>query len=93
MCLKIKCRPAGAGMLLTEAMSQLIEIENIDDLIKVYNSNYYGKKITADDLSIKYWGIDKRINWKTYLICINNDAAFFTDGLVKGIQKCQEEII
>ena len=84
---QILFRPAASMMSMDEAISQVKELRSIEDILDYINLYKCKKdKATIEDLTIKFYCYDKRINWKTYLICSKGRAEVFTNGLVEGIK-------
>jgi hypothetical protein len=75
----MKTRSA-AGILFSEAMDQVVELNTRADLAIYLQKNYSFWNPTNENVVIKPYGFDKRNNWSTYLICVDGKAALFSDG-------------
>lgn len=78
----IKVRPAGSMMLLDESMERVIELADRPALIEYLQHEYDFLQPTEENVSCKFHGYDKRINWETYLITIDGDAVLFANRFI-----------
>ena len=72
---------------LSEAMAELKEFKSVkamlDYVVKKWNE-IWGKDIfDINDLFIKYYGYDERIDWETYVVCVGKmqNENFLEKGL------------
>lgn len=67
------------GLSLHEAMKRRVEIKDYDHLMSYLDENFFYwkpfKRITQ-----QFYARDSRINWRTWLICIDGKAALFVNG-------------
>lgn len=59
--------------LLAEAMEKVKEFSSVKEMFD-YIAKYWEEScdlapFSIDDLSMRYYGYDRRIDWETYLIC------------------------
>lgn len=78
----MKVRPAGSMMGLDESMEQVKEIDNWGELMAYLEDRFDYWKPTRENVTIKWYSRDDRINWDTHLICIDGKAALFSDGAI-----------
>ncbi len=85
---KLLVRAAASSLPLQEAMESEEEIDNnVGSLMEMLNSKYgHFMEFTAEDITVKYHGFDSRIDWETYLLCINGNAVLFLNGEVRGLK-------
>ena len=75
-----KVRPAASSALLSEMMERVIELPDRAALLEYLQEHYDFWKPTADNVEVKYYGRDDRIDWDTFLVTIDGKAALFSDG-------------
>jgi hypothetical protein len=65
---------------LDDCMKTVKEIEPTKEAVKKYLSDYYGKEVDIDTITVeKYGTFDERIGWDTYIVCIDGNAVGFTN--------------
>lgn len=52
---------------LEESLETTTEVSNKQELCKIVNQEY-GLTLTPDDITIKYYTEDQRIDWSTYIV-------------------------
>ncbi len=52
---------------LKESLKTAVEVSNKQELCKIVNQEY-GLMLTPDDITIKYYTEDKRIDWSTHIV-------------------------
>lgn len=62
---------------LSDSMKTVREICSMDDLRDHLESTYI---FPGSEITVKPYGYDKRINWNTYIVCMDGQAVGFTDG-------------
>lgn len=67
-------------MELSEAMDQLVEIPDRKALLEYLQREYDFWQPTEENVEVKYYGQDDRIDWNTYLVTIDGKAALFANG-------------
>ena len=65
MTVKCKFRLQRGG--LEESLETITEVSNKQELCKIVNQEY-GLTLTPDDIKIKYYKEDQRIDWTTYIV-------------------------
>ena len=75
-----KVRPAGSMMELSEAMTRLVEIPDRQALIEYLQREYDFEQPTEENIKVKHYSYDSRIDWNTYLVTIDGRAVLFADG-------------
>jgi hypothetical protein len=70
---------------LDEAMAEIIEIENLDDMIKKIQKDLsmfaHEYVIDKNTVHVEYYTYDNRIEWKTYIVTLDNFGVIgFTNG-------------
>lgn len=53
---------------LDEAMKTVQEVNSLQDIVDICNEPKIGPEILLEDVSIKYYCEDERINWNTYIV-------------------------
>jgi hypothetical protein len=76
----MKVRHAGGMASLEEAMQSLVEIPDRPALIAYLTEHYGFWSPTDANVTIEYYGFDRRTGWDTHLVCVDGKAALFTDG-------------
>lgn len=80
----IKYRPHRGG--LSESMEEVVEIATKDNLVKILLKNYapHITNITLDNVYIRPYGYDDRIDWDTHIVTIDGlGAVGFTNAMIK----------
>lgn len=71
---------------LEDSMSTVTEVNNIEDIDKIINESYidFGKKV--EEIEIKFYGYDSRINWETYIVTyrLSGEEQFHVAGMMDG---------
>lgn len=83
----MKARPAASGLVIDEAMSKVIELSNWAALLEHLGMNYSEWEPTEQNVTIHFYADDKRVGWKTHMVCVKGNAALFTDGIPEGTPK------
>ena len=66
---------------LEEAMAEVVEVENLEDLIKHLNVKYkFNTRIEIENIAIKPYGYDDRIKWNTHIVTDKGNVIGFTSG-------------
>lgn len=79
----IKYRQHSGG--LKESMQEIVEIKTKGDLVRILLENYapYITNITLDNVHIKPYGYDERIDWDTHVVTIDGVGAVgFTSAMI-----------
>lgn len=77
--MKILFRPHRA--LLADAMKEVVEVFHKSDLVNYLNKkNKFGPDILVENLTIKHYCYDERIQWDTFIVCDQGNAIGFTNG-------------
>jgi len=78
----MKVRSAGSFHTLEEAMQTCVEVKSRASLIQYLKKQYPYWHPTDANVTIEPYGqgIDERIGWHTHLICVNGNAALFSDS-------------
>lgn len=77
-----KFRPAASSAPLDEMMERVFELPDREALIAYLQAEYEFWKPTEENVEVKHYGYDDRIDWDTYLVTIDGAAALFCDGPV-----------
>lgn len=76
----MKIRPAASSALLEDVMKMVVEVPDWNALLIYLQKHYDFWNPTKENITIKPYCYDKRTGWDTYLICVNGNAALFSDG-------------
>ena len=76
----MKVRSAGSFHTLDESMETMREIHSRAELTDLLRLRFDFWQPTDENVTIKPYGFDDRIQWDTHLICIDGKAALFSDG-------------
>ena len=76
-------RPHGSS--LKECLRQIAIVSSKEDICKLFNEKGYllGRTIVSQDIEVKPYCYDSRIEWNTYIVTIKGDAAGFTNRPVE----------
>lgn len=69
--------------MLSEMMEQVFELPDRAALIEYLQAEYGFWEPTAENVKVKFYAHDHRINWDTHLVTIDGNAALFCDGPVE----------
>jgi hypothetical protein len=83
----MKVRPAASGLILHEVMEKVIELPTWVALMEHLKQNYEFWEPDEKNVTIHFYAEDKRIGWKTHLVCVKGNAALFTDGIPEDAPK------
>lgn len=61
-------------------MQRVVEIPDYDTLMTYLRQECFYWNPTPENVTIKPYGYDERIDWNTHIVCIDGKAALFTDG-------------
>lgn len=67
-------------MDIGEAMERVVDIADGAALMEYLRRHFDYWNPTEDNVSIRPYGYDGRVQWDTHLICIDGKAALFSDG-------------
>lgn len=77
----MKIRPArGMGTTLDESMQEMSEVNTHAELLVYLQTHYDFWEPTEQNVTIKPYGYDTRNAWHTHIICVDGNAALFSDG-------------
>ncbi len=76
----MEIRPAMSMLTLDESMSQVKEVLTLDALRAHIKDRFDFWQPTDDNIHLLYWGYDARIDWDTFLITVNGNAALFSNS-------------
>lgn len=76
--MKMKFRPQRGG--LSAVMKEMVELDNSYSALEEYlrKSGWDGK------IRVEPYGYDKRINWDTYIVLVNDSPVGFTNSPLVG---------
>lgn len=76
-------RPASAPSL-ADSMERATEVRTFSELLAHLRAHYPFWSPTEANVTIRPYGYDERIKWSTYLICVDGNAALFSNGPLEG---------
>lgn len=76
----MKVRPAASMLPLDEAMERVVEIPDKAALMAYLKEHYDFWHPNEQNVTVQPYGRDERIDWDTHLICVDGNAALFSDG-------------
>src|SRR4030095_7564651 len=76
----MKFRPASSFMTIDEAMKHVREVKTKAELMAFLRDEWLATEETDENVPIEPWRYDARIGWNTHILCIDGQAALFTDG-------------
>lgn len=80
----MKIRPAsGMGVTLEDAMKKVVTINDRHELLDYLRQNYEWMNPTFENTTVKYYGYDDRIDWDTWLVCVDGKAVLFADSPIQ----------
>ena len=79
---KIRARPAASMLPLDESMAQVREFEDREALFEYVKQAYDFWSPTEETIAVEFYAFDPRINWNTYLLTVDGNAALFLDRAV-----------
>jgi hypothetical protein len=83
---RVKVRPAaGMGMTVYEALERAQDVYSWEELLELVGERFFFWMPTRDNVTIEWYGRDRRIGWDTHLVCVDGKAALFTDGSLEDM--------
>ncbi len=77
-------RPAaGMGITVYEAMEHCVEITGWPALMSYLKVHYDFLNPTDENVEIRHYTYDDRIDWDTFLVTVDGKATLFTNGDIK----------
>jgi hypothetical protein len=88
---RYRIRPAASMMTVMEAMEFVEEVTCADSLMAYLVDHYDFWRPTKENVTIRRWYRALRVDrpdrdWDTHLVCVDGNAAVFTDGMIPGIR-------
>lgn len=68
---------------ISESMRTVKFVENKSDIAKIFNDTF-NANIIGDDLIVKKYAYDHRINWDTYIVTHKGSVVGFCDGNINN---------
>ena len=67
---------------LADSMTTVVTVANRAELVAVLNEKerLLEERATEDNVAVKPYGFDKRINWDSHIVMIGDSVMGFTDG-------------
>lgn len=76
-------------MTVYEAVEQSIVVDDFASLMAHLEKHYDFWKPSVSNVTCEHYAYDDRIEWNTFLICVNGNAALFADGPMSGLRMSQ----
>jgi len=76
----VKVRPAASSAPLDEMMGRVFELPDRAALLEYLQREYDFWQPTEENVEVRFYAHDDRIDWDTYLVTIDGKAALFADG-------------
>lgn len=80
----MKYRPVRGS--LDTSMKECVEVSGVRDIFTILNARI-GPPVRLEEIEVKPYGFDKRINWDTHIVTVSGAAVGFTDGPCENCER------